>query len=210
MPNFDSKQRLDWKQGLGRNLGWKQRLDWKQLLDRQQALAVGCLFGVLLLCVSVVAVALESRAEAWAYLAEQGDQLRGLEMRTHAVAERRATRPAKAPERAFLDTPTNGLATAELQSYLAQLVADQHASLVSSGVTPADRNDTSDAVRLQVALTATLPALQALLYRLESGVPYVLVDSLSMHAGESGERATPNPVLKVNLNLRAFWQRKAS
>ena len=192
------------------SLARKQRLAWKQLLDRQQALAVGGFCGVLLLCAIAIVVAWESRADAWASLAEQVDQLRSLEARTRSVAGRQATRTAKAPERAVLDAPTNGLATAELQAYLAQLVADQHASLVSSGVAAADRNDKSDAVRLQIALTATLPALQALLYRLESGVPYVLVDSLSMHAGESGERATPNPILKVNLNLRAFWQRKAS
>jgi hypothetical protein len=192
------------------SLDWKQRLDWKRLLDRQQALAVGGLCGVLVLCAAAIVVALESRAEAWASLAEQDDQLRSLEARSRSVAERLTTRITKAPERAFLDAPTNGLATAELQAYLARLVADQHASLVSSGVAAADRNDKSDAVRLQIALTATLPALQALLYRLESGVPYVLVESLSMHAGESGERATPNPILKINLNLRGFWQRKAS
>ena len=59
----------------------------------------------------------------------------------------------------------------------------------------------------EFALNATLPALQNLLYRLESGVPYIFVDTLSMQTGTSGERAMANPVLKVTLNLHAFWRR---
>ena len=94
--------------------------------------------------------------------------------------------------------------------YLSQLIADQHAVLVSSGIQSADRDDKSDAIRLQVALTATLPALQTLLYRLESGTPYVFVDSLVMQMGGSTERAVADPSLKVTLTVRAFWRRKIS
>jgi general secretion pathway protein M len=49
--------------------------------------------------------------------------------------------------------------------------------------------------------------LQALLYRLEGGAPYVFVDALSMQPGGSGERAAADPALRVNLTLHAYWRR---
>ncbi len=178
-------------------------------LDREQAFAVGGFCALLLVCVSALVVTLQARAEAVANLAEQRDRLRSLEVRTRSVADRREqTRVSAAPALAFLDAPTSGLAMAQFQAYLSQLVTDQRAVLVSSGVPPTDRDDKTDAIRLQITLNATLPALQALLYRLESGAPYVFVDALAMQPGSSGERAVADPVLKVNLTLHAFWRRK--
>jgi general secretion pathway protein M len=177
-------------------------------LSQQQVFAVSGLCALLLVCALVVAGSLRMRSDALADLAERRDRLQGLEARTRSVVDpRRQVRSSAAPAVAFLDAPTSGLATAQFQAYLSQLVADQHAILVSSGVPSANRDDKSDAIALQIALNATLPALQALLYRLESGVPYVFVDALSMQPGGSGERAAADPVLKVNLTLHAFWRR---
>ncbi len=58
---------------------------------------------------------------------------RSLEVRTRSVADRREqTRVSAAPALAFLDAPTSGLAMAQFQAYLSQLVTDQRAVLVSS------------------------------------------------------------------------------
>lgn len=180
-------------------------------LNREQALAVGGLCALLLVCTIAIVSTLQMRAEALASLAERRDQLASLQARTRSVSDpRRQTRASAAPAVAFVDAPTSGLATAQFQAYLSQLVTDQHAVLVSSGVPPADRDDKTDAIRLQIALNATLPALQTLLYRLEAGTPYVFVDALSMQPGGSGERAVADPVLRVNLTLHAFWHRGAA
>jgi general secretion pathway protein M len=177
-------------------------------LGRKEIFAVGGFGGLMLVCAITIVVALNGSMEASSNLAEQRDQLTRLEARLRTAGDRREqAHIAAAPVRAFLDAPTSGLAAAQLQAYLSRLVADQQAALVSSGVPPADRNEAGDTIRLQIALNATLPALQSLLYRLESGVPYIFVDTLSMQTGASGERATANPVLKVTLNLHAFWRR---
>src|SRR5262249_11409117 len=141
---------------------------------------------------------------------ERRDELASLQARVGgAAAQHRQAQLGVAPPPAFLDAPTSGLATAQFQTYLSQMIADQRAMLVSSAIQPAARDDKSDAIRLQVALTATLPALQALLYKLESGTPYVFVDALLMQLGGTAtERNAADPVLKVTLTVRALWHRK--
>jgi general secretion pathway protein M len=173
--------------------------------------ALGGLCGLLLACALTIVVALQVRSDALDELARQREQLGNLQARTRTAADRRRqTQIRSAPALAFLDAPSSGLATAQFQAYLSQVVTDQHAVLVSTGVRPAERDDKSDAIRLQISLNATLPALQALLYRLEAGTPYVFVDTLSMQPGSSGERAVADPVLKVNLTLHAFWHRQTT
>ena len=175
-------------------------------LNREQAFAIGGLGALLIICMFAVVWTLQLRGEALANLAQRQDELQSLETHMRSTTNpHRQLRNLAAPAQAFLDAPTSGLATARFQAYLAQLIGDEHAVLVSSGVPSADRDDKSDAIKLQVALNATLPALQGLLYRLESGAPYVLVDGLSMQPSSSGERTTANPTLRVNLTLQAFW-----
>nr|WP_233286889.1 type II secretion system protein GspM [Bradyrhizobium oropedii] len=178
--------------------------------DREQVFAVGGFCTLLIVCAIAIAWALQARANALQHLAEQSDQLAALQARARPAANQRAqTKIRAAPEAAFLDAPTSGLATAQFQAYLSELATGQHAVVVSSGV-PADRDEKSDAIKLQVSLNATLPALQALLYRLESGAPYVFVDALLMQPVGSADRAAADPMLKVNLTVHAFWRRKTA
>jgi general secretion pathway protein M len=177
-------------------------------LSREQMLAVGGLGALLLVATLAVAATLQMRADALENLTERHERLEQLEARVRsAVDPRRQNRAVAAPAPAWLDAPTSGLATAVFQAYLAQRVTDQHAVLVSSAVAAADRDDKGEAIRLQITLNARLSALQALLYQLESGVPYVFVDALSIQPGSSGERAVADPLLKVNLTVHALWHR---
>lgn len=178
--------------------------------NRDQLFAVGGFCALLMVCAVTVVGALGSRADALQHLTEQRDQLAALEARSKSAPSRRVQAQNRAaPAAAFLDAPTSGLATAQFQAYLSDLVASQRAVLVASGV-PADRDDKTDAIRLQISFNATLPALQSLLYRLESGVPYVFVDALLVQPGGSAERTAGDAVLKVSLTVHAFWRRKTA
>ncbi|WP_159450479.1 type II secretion system protein GspM [Bradyrhizobium mercantei] len=179
-------------------------------VNREQVFAVGGFCALLLICAVAIIGALQTRANALQHLAEQHDRLAALEAHSRPAANKRArAQRLAAPATAFLDASTSGLATAQLQAYLSELVTSQHAVLVSSGV-PADRDDKSDAIKLQISLNATLAALQTLLYRLESGAPYVFVDALLVQPGGSTERTAGDPVLKVNLTVHAFWRRRTA
>src|SRR5215472_13984891 len=114
-------------------------------LDREQAISVAVLVLLFLVLLSAMGMSLQARSDAARESSERGEMLSRLEARLRAIA----SRPTAAPPAAFLDASTSGLASAQLQSYLAQLAGDQNASLVSSGGESAKRDDASDTIRLQ-------------------------------------------------------------
>ena len=176
-------------------------------LDREQAISVGALVLLLLVSVSVVGMLFQARSDAVQESSERREMLSRLEAKLRANASRPA---AVAPPTAFLDASTPSLASAQLQSYLAQLAGDQRASLVSSGGEAAKRDDPPDTIRLQATLDMNLQALRAVLYQLESGTPYVFVDALAVQPiGATAGRAVEDPLLRTTLSLRAFWRRGA-
>jgi len=175
-------------------------------LDREQLISVVAL--ALLLMVSVLALELSFRArsDAATELAERREAVSRLEARSRTKTP--GSGPVAAPAAAFLDAPTQGLAGAQLQAYLAQVVAAQQAGLVSSGLDAAKREDPPDTIRLQATVDVGLQALQAMLYQLESGTPYVVIEALTMQpAGAASGRPPEDPLLRATLTLRAFWRR---
>ena len=175
--------------------------------DREQIVSVGVLAALLLVCLSLMGLSLQMRSNAAQELAERHELVSRLEARAKARSDARA-RPGSAPAAAFLAAPTEGLAVAQLQAHLAQM-ADIHRSvLVSSGIEPAKREDPPDSIRLQATLEMSLQALQAFLYQVESGTPYVFVEQLAVQlAGTASQRIVEDPLLRVTLGLRANWRR---
>ena len=176
-------------------------------LDREQIVAVGALAALFLVCLSLMGLSLQMRSNAAQELAERHELVSRLEARAKARSYARA-RPGSAPAAAFLNAPTQGLAVAQLQAHLAQMADIHHSVLVSSGIEPAKREDPPDSIRLQATLEMSLQALQAFLYQVESGTPYVFVEQLAVQlAGTASQRAAEDPPLRVTLGLRANWRR---
>ncbi|WP_426527843.1 type II secretion system protein GspM [Bradyrhizobium sp. McL0615] len=175
-------------------------------LDREQAISVGAFVLLLLVSVTVTGMSLQTRADAVRESSERREMLSRLEARLQV----KAGRPTAAPPTAFLDAPTPGLASAQLQSYLGQLAGDKNANLVSSGGEAAKRDDAPDTVRVQATLDMNLQSLRAVLYQLESGTPYVFVDGLSVQpVNATAGRSVEDPLLRTTLSLRALWRRGA-
>lgn len=177
-------------------------------LDREQMLSIGTLVALLLVCLGLMGMSLQMRASAAQELAERHDLLSRLDARAKARRAARAQSGAAASAAAFLNAPTQGLAVAQLQAYLVQTADIHHAVLASSGIEPTRREDSPDSIRLQATLEMSLQAVQAFLYQLESGTPYVFVDQLAVQlAGAASQRAAEDPLLRVTLGLRAIWRR---
>jgi hypothetical protein len=176
-------------------------------LDREQVISVAVLVLLLLVSVSVMGISLQARADAARESSERREMLSRLEARLRG----NATRPTAAPPAAFLDASTPGLASAQLQAYLGQLAGNQRATLVSSGSEPAKRDDAPDTVRVQATLDMNLQSLRAVLYQLESGTPYVFVDTMAVQPiNATAGGAVEDPLLRTTLGLRALWRRGAS
>lgn len=174
-------------------------------LDREQAISVAMLALLLLACLFTAGLLVQMRSDASWELAEHRELLSRLETRMRADAGRSHV---AAPPTAFLDAPTPGIASAKLQTYLAQLADLQHAGLVSSGGEAAKRDEAPDTIRLQATLDMNMQALRAILYQLESGTPYVFVDALTVQpASATAGRAVEDPLLRATMSLHAFWRR---
>jgi general secretion pathway protein M len=174
-------------------------------LDREQAVSVAVLAVLLLACLFAAGLSLQMRFDAGRELAERRELLSRLQARMRADAGRSNV---AAPPAAFLDAPTQGIASAKLQAYLAQLADLQHAGLMSSGGEAAKRDEAPDTIRLQATLDMNLMALRGMLYQLESGTPYVFVDALTVQPSSATVgRAIEDPQLRATLSLRAFWRR---
>ena len=174
-------------------------------LDREQAISVAVLVLLLLACVLTAGLSVQMRSEAVGELAERRELLSRLETRLRADGGRSNL---AAPPAAFLDAPTQAMASAKLQAYVAQLAALQHAGLLSSGGEAAKREEAPDTIRLQATLDMNMKALREMLYKLESGTPYVFVDALTVQpASSTTNRIIEDPPLQATLSLRAFWRR---
>jgi len=174
-------------------------------LDREQAVSVAVLAVLLLACLFAAGLSVQMRSDAGRELAERRELLSRLQTKMRADAGRSNV---AAPPAAFLDAPTQGIASAKLQAYLAQLAELQHAGLVSSGGEAAKRDEAPDTIRLQATLDMNLMGLRGMLYQLESGTPYVFVDALTVQpASATAGRVIEDPQLRATLSLRAFWRR---
>jgi hypothetical protein len=192
---------------LNRDISFGELFSGELPLSRQQIISVASLVLLALTCIATIGVLFETRAVALRELTERRDGLERLETRVRQNAGRPI---AAAPPAAFIEAPTQGLASAALQAHLAQLAETQHAGLVLSGEETAKREDAPDTIRLQATLDMNMKALRALLYRLESGTPYVFLDALTVQpASAAAGRAAEDPLLRATLSYRALW-RKAS
>jgi len=177
--------------------------------DREVLASIG-LFGVLLVvCASAAGFSLQARYSAAREFNMRSELLTRFETSAAEHKNARTRSSEVAPAEAFLGAATPALAGAQLQSYLQQVTNRQQATLISSGIEPARHEDQPDSIRVQVTFDAGLQALQAVLYQLESGTPYVFVDSLMIQLpGGGAQRAVEDPLLRITLGLRALWRRE--
>lgn len=179
--------------------------------DREALLSVGALGTLLFICANAIGFSWQARSDAVREFGTRSALLSQLEARAANRNNARLKSGAVAPAAAFMVAPTQGLAGAQLQAYLQRVADTHHGVIISSGMEPTKHEDQPDSIRLQATLDADLQSLQALLYQLESGTPYVFVDSLNIQIpGVTAQRAIEDPLLRVTLGLRAVWRRETA
>jgi general secretion pathway protein M len=110
----------------------------------------------------------------------------------------------------YLQGPSDALAAAQLQDRLKAVVEAAGGELRSTRILPAEAVEASPGTRrtaLQVQLVVTIEGLAEILYGLEAGQPYLLIDELSVRNQRERRRrgeAVPETTLDVNLRLSGF------
>jgi len=177
--------------------------------QREQMIAIAALVVFVGACATFVTWSLRSRSAALQELSDGQDVLSRLQSRSPRAGSAAGGQGMVAPKEAFLDAPTPGLAGADLQAYVERL-ANEHAALVSFAIQPSLRDDAPGTVRIEASLDISLNDLQVLLYRLESGTPYVFVEAMTVRSATAAARSGSPDSLRVTLGLRALWRRPAA
>lgn len=98
------------------------------------------------------------------------------------------------------------LASANLQQQLVNSIFAAAGRLVETvSVDPVDPVDPEEAIRLKATLDIENDGLLQLLYALESGVPLIDVETLSIRNISSGESAE-TPSLRVDMTVSGHWR----
>ena len=157
--------------------------------------------------VAVVVVALGaalssalSLRDARADLARLNEQALDLDAREKRLTLSTGGEKAASP---FFEAHTITLAGAALQQRLEAAVTAAHGRLVSSRVEVAPRGD-ERAISLAAELTIPEPDMQSLLYDLETGRPYLFVESIEARAPEKSAEASAG-ALRVALTVSGQW-----
>jgi len=178
-------------------------------LSREQIVAVGALAGLLLGCLCLIGFSVQARMNTATLVEGQRELLTRLSGAKPGSLVRGVE--YSAPDTAFIEAPTQGVAAAKLQTYLTETISREQATLISSGVEQGARTDAADAIRIQASVTASLNSLQRILYNFETATPYVFVDALTVQpADNSDPRVVDESKLRVTMKLRAIWRRGGS
>ncbi len=155
--------------------------------------------------VAVVALALGGAASTALALRDSQAEVAELSGQADAIAAREkriAPKPGRdlsvAP---FFEARTITQAGAALQQRLEAAVVAAHGRLLSSKVDVAPRDD-DRRINLAAELTIAEPDMQALLFDLETGRPYLFVDAFEARAAEEGGER-----MRVALTLSGQWSR---
>jgi general secretion pathway protein M len=116
----------------------------------------------------------------------------------------------------YLQGPSDALAAAQLQDRVKEVVEAAGGELRSTRILPAEAVEASPGTRrtaLRVQMVVTIDGLAEILYGLEAGQPYVLIDELSVRNQRKRRRRRQpegEPKLDVNLELSGFVRVQAA
>jgi general secretion pathway protein M len=166
-----------------------------RLRQALSALGVVAVVALTLGAAGSTALSIRDARENVARLTEQRDALRAREGR---VAARAGRDVVVSP---LIEAKTVTLAGAALQQRLEASVASAKGRLVSTRVEVAPRGD-ERRVALAAELTIAGADLQALLFDLETGRPYLFVDALEARATEGDESGG---AMRVSMTVAGQW-----
>ena len=181
------------------------------------SVTLGRPLGASLLMGGLACAALAAVAVSWADLSaatDERDAQADLLERSVAASRRAQVAPAASVADPFVPADTATLAAATVDSDLRALAAATGLSLLSSRAdAKPEEPGASDAgigtrVEDQAVMEGQNEALQALLVKLETGAPAVLIDGLAIEPAEVDGVAAGDPQaprLRISLTLSAYW-----
>lgn len=149
-------------------------------------------------------IALSDLYDRHVMLAAATDMLARIE--GHNKTSSTASAPGAASGSPFLEGPTVTVAGAALQQRVTDAVTKLGGSVLSSQVDLQGAQAKEGFVTLTTSCEVDQPALQRLLYELESGMPFLFVDQLDVQAAQPGAGREESR-MRLLLSISGQWQR---
>lgn len=140
-------------------------------------------------------------------IARQEALLRQMELRL-ARAETNGRAPIDTGA-IYLPATTRPLAGAALQTRLTSALAEAGGKLVEVQALDEDPEAPADAVSLKLTFDVTNGGFLAFLHGIETGLPLMTIDSAAVRQLPTQEAETDDPVLRIDLTVRAFFKADA-
>jgi general secretion pathway protein M len=173
----------------------------QQYLKRHPA-GPALVYGAIVLgALSICGMELVDLQKRFSELDVSRERLTRLEMRTRSSsgdAGRVANRPAGS---SFLEGPTVTVASASLLHRTSNAIANVAGSLLSSEVEAQSMSKDGN-IRINAICELEQSALQTLLYDLETGMPFLFVDQLTLQAARPENKGR----MRVSLGIAARWR----
>lgn len=123
-------------------------------------------------------------------------------------AEIEALRRGDATSDRFLKGASTQIIAAELQNRIQTLVAGEPGDIRSIQVLPESEEEGFEKIGLRVTLTAGIPAMQKILYDIESSGPALFVDNLDIRTNVRRRRRNTEQTNRVQIRFDVFGFRK--
>jgi general secretion pathway protein M len=173
---------------------------------RQRALAVGLLVAVVVIVLAVVLgpiVLLHRHYDA--AIADTSDRLTRYERIAAQAPELRAALTGmqqRDGRRFFLSNTATNLAGAEMQELVKAAVESNGGRITTSQNTTPREDGRFREIGVNVQFFATTPALQKILYAIESHVPYLIVENITIRPLNAFRGFRPAPGQEPELNVQ--------
>jgi general secretion pathway protein M len=160
--------------------------------------------GFVIAFISITAFELTDLADRRQAVTAEADILSNLEGRTRSVAQKVDINGSTVSGSPFLDDATVTVAGATLLQRVAGAVTHAGGNVLSSQVDLQGPQSKQGFISVTATCELDQPALQALLYDLESGMPFLYVDQLQVQAPAADGR--PGEKLRVSISISGQWQ----
>ena len=174
-------------------------------IKRPKIIALGVLLGLLgavfaLVIQPIISSTSEAQEELDSTVFRIEKIVRSLNKKEDLLKLKEQLRKQNSTDRKLLSTETASMASADLQSKIKQILTDSGAELASLQVLPERTEDPFVRIGVKVRMNSSTSALRSVLYNLETAVPYLFVDYLSVRAVR-GVNATGNQDEVDQLNI---------
>jgi len=161
--------------------------------------------GAILLLVLIAVVAVIDVVQRHSQVVSAADLLARLEHRAPAVGRGEFRASSADPQGSpFLQGQTVTIASAALLQRVTAAITKAGGTVVSSEVAPKEGHAADDFVRINATCDIEPKALQALLYDIEAGMPFLYIDQFLAQASEP---TNGNGRLRVVLGVSGMWRR---